>query len=135
MIMAFRKFRIALSKGWTYVICSLSVAVLALAGCRSKKVPRTPAEPEPPQDTADVTDEYVSSRSGTLTQTLILPGDSKEVQEMIRQVNSLKKDLSDRMNSVIYGTPEVMQRRAQENRAMRARIDSLDNVISKARLK
>ena len=54
---------------------------------------------------------------------------------MIKQVNSLKKDLSDRMNSVIYGTPEVMQRRAQENRAMRARIDSLDNVINKARLK
>lgn len=133
--MAFRKFRIALSKGWTYVICSLSVALLALAGCRSKKVPQTQQEPEPLPDAADVTDEYVSSRSGTLTQTLILPGDSKEVQEMIRQVNSLKKDLSDSMNSVIYGTPEVMQRRAQENRAMRARIDSLDNVISKARLK
>lgn len=133
--MAYRKFRIALSKGWTYMICSLSVAVLALVGCRSKKVAQQQQEPELPQDAADVVDEEVSTRSGSLTQTLVLPGDSKEVQEMIRQVNSLKKDLSDRMNSVIYGTPEVMQRRAQENRALRARIDSLDNVISKARLK
>lgn len=133
--MAYRKFKIVLSKGWTYMICSLSVAVLALVGCRSKKVAQQQQEPEPLQDSADVVDEEVSTRSGSLTQTMILPGDSKEVQEMIRQVNSLKKDLSDRMNSVIYGTPEVMQRRAQENRALRARIDSLDNVISKARLK
>lgn len=132
--MAYRKFRIALSKGWTYMICSLSVAVLALVGCRSKKVAQQQQEPELPQDAADASDEY-QTRANSLAQTVILPSDSKEVQAMIKQVNSLKKDLSDRMNSVIYGTPEVMQRRAQENRALRARIDSLDNVISKARLK
>lgn len=132
--MAYRKFKIALSKGWTYMICSLSVAVLALVGCRSKKVAQQQQEPELPQDAADASDEY-QTRANSLAQTLILPSDSKEVQAMIKQVNSLKKDLSDRMNSVIYGTPEVMQRRAQENRALRARIDSLDNVISKARLK
>ena len=123
-----------LSKGWTYMICSLSVAVLALVGCRSKKVAQEQQEPELPQDAADASDEY-QTRANSLAQTVILPSDSKEVQAMIKQVNSLKKDLSDRMNSVIYGTPEVMQRRAQENRALRARIDSLDNVISKARLK
>ena len=132
--MAYRKFRIVLSKGWTYMICSLSVAVLALVGCRSKKVAQEQQEPELPQDATDASDEY-QTRANSLAQTLILPSDSKEVQAMIKQVNSLKKDLSDRMNSVIYGTPEVMQRRAQENRALRARIDSLDNVISKARLK
>ena len=132
--MAYRKFRIALSKGWTYMICSLSVAVLALVGCRSKKVAQQQQEPELPQDAADASDEY-QTRANSLAQTLILPSDSKEVQAMIKQVNSLKKDLADRMNSVIYGTPEVMQRRAQENRALRARIDSLDNVISKTRLK
>lgn len=132
--MAYRKFRIVLSKGWTYMICSLSVAVLALVGCRSKKVAQEQQEPELPQDAADASDEY-QTRANSLAQTVILPSDSKEVQAMIKQVNSLKKDLSDRMNSVIYGTPEVMQRRAQENRALRARIDSLDNVISKARLK
>ncbi|MBR6855913.1 MAG: hypothetical protein IKM90_00555 [Bacteroidaceae bacterium] len=132
--MAYRKFRIVLSKGWTYMICSLSVAVLALVGCRSKKVAQQQQEPELPQDAADASDEY-QTRANSLAQTVILPSDSKEVQAMIKQVNSLKKDLSDRMNSVIYGTPEVMQRRAQENRALRARIDSLDNVISKARLK
>lgn len=132
--MAYRKFKIVLSKGWTYMICSLSVAVLALVGCRSKKVAQQQQEPELPQDAADASDEY-QTRANSLAQTVILPSDSKEVQAMIKQVNSLKKDLSDRMNSVIYGTPEVMQRRAQENRALRARIDSLDNVISKARLK
>ena len=132
--MAYRKFKIALSKGWTYMICSLSVAVLALVGCRSKKELQTQQKPEPSQDAADASDEY-QTRANSLAQTLILPSDSKEVQAMIKQVNSLKKDLSDRMNSVIYVTPEVMQRRAQENRAMRARIDSLDNVINKARLK
>ena len=132
--MAYRKFKIALSKGWTYMICSLSVAVLALVGCRSKKELQTQQKPEPSQDAADASDED-QTRANSLAQTLILPSDSKEVQAMIKQVNSLKKDLSDRMNSVIYGTPEVMQRRAQENRAMRARIDSLDNVINKARLK
>ena len=132
--MAYRKFKIALTKGWTYMICSLSVAVLALVGCRSKKVAQQQQEPELPQDAADASDEY-QTRANSLAQTVILPSDSKEVQAMIKQVNSLKKDLSDRMNSVIYGTPEVMQRRAQENRALRARIDSLDNVISKARLK
>ena len=132
--MAYRKFMVALSKGWTYMICSLSVAVLALVGCRSKKVAQQQQEPELPQDAADASDEY-QTRANSLAQTVILPSDSKEVQAMIKQVNSLKKDLSDRMNSVIYGTPEVMQRRAQENRALRARIDSLDNVISKARLK
>ncbi|MBR2396294.1 MAG: hypothetical protein IKB00_06770 [Bacteroidaceae bacterium] len=116
------------------MICSLSVAVLALVGCRSKKVAQQQQEPELPQDAADASDEY-QTRANSLAQTVILPSDSKEVQAMIKQVNSLKKDLSDRMNSVIYGTPEVMQRRAQENRALRARIDSLDNVISKARLK
>ena len=43
--MAYRKFRIVLSKGWTYMICSLSVAVLALVGCRSKKVAQQQQEP------------------------------------------------------------------------------------------
>ena len=64
-----------------------------------------------------------------------LPSDSKEVKDMIRQVNSLKDELSGRMNSVIYGPPELMQRRALENREMRARIDSLSNEINKARKK
>jgi hypothetical protein len=77
----------------------------------------------------------MTTRAGSLAQTPVMPGDSREVQDMIRQVNSLKKDLSDRMNSVIYGTPEMMQRRAQENRVMRARIDSIDNVIKKTRQK
>ncbi len=133
--MAFIKYRIALSKGWTYIICSLSVALLTLVSCRSKKVTKTPDEPVQSRDSAEVVDEYMTTRAGSLAQTPVMPGDSREVQDMIRQVNSLKKDLSDRMNSVIYGTPEMMQRRAQENRVMRARIDSIDNLINKTRLK
>lgn len=133
--MAFIKYRIALSKGWTYIICSLSVALLSLVSCRSKKVTKNPDEPVQSRDSAEVVDEYMTTRAGNLAQTPVMPGDYREVQDMIRQVNSLKKDLSDRMNSVIYGTPEMMQRRAEENRVMRARIDSIDNVIKKTRQK
>lgn len=136
--MKYRKFKIALSKGWTLILCSISVAVLALASsCRSKKVNKTDAQvPEEPESAEEVVDEYVSTRSvHSQTPVLILPSDSKDVKEMIEQVNDLKKELSDRMNSVIYGTPEVMQRRAEENNVLRHKIDSLDNEINKARKK
>lgn len=135
--MAYKRFRIVLSKGWTLLVCSLSVAALALTvSCRSKKVNKQ-AEPEPADD------QLSQDAEGTLTRRLAddmapmvtLPDDSKEVKDMIRQVNSLKDELSGRMNSVIYGPPELMQRRALENREMRARIDSLSNEINKARKK
>ena len=136
--MEFKKFRIVLSRGWTIVVCSFSVIVLAMMGsCRSKKVNKTdeplPVDEEPAQE---VVDDSVETRSGhTQVPILVLPTDSKEVKEMIQQVNTLKEELSDRMNSVIYGTPEVMQRRADQNRALRHQIDSLDNEIKKARRK
>lgn len=136
--MKYKNFRIALSKGWTLILCSISVAVLALASsCRSKKVNKTDEHvPEEPESAEEVVDEYVSTRSvHSQTPVLILPSDSKDVKEMIEQVNDLKKELSDRMNSVIYGTPEVMQRRAEENNVLRHKIDSLDNEINKARKK
>ena len=135
--MKFRKLIIKVSKGWALIVCSISVAVFALAGCRSKKVNKSAdADAVDDNPTADVVEE--SDDSGTrndLSPILILPSDSKETKELIEQVNSLKEELSGRMNSVIYGPPEVMQRRAQENRAMRAQIDSLSNEINKARKK
>jgi len=123
-----------LSKGWTLLVCSVSVAVIALMGsCRSKKATKTQ---EPVLNDDQPSEEVVEPRSGNdLSPTLTLPGDSKEVKEMIQQVNSLKDELSGRMNSVIYGTPEIMQRRAEENRLMRNQIDSLNNEIQKARQK
>ena len=137
--MVYKRFRIALSRGWTLIVCSLSVAVLAITGCRSKKVDKTVQE-EPDFDfdapMEESLDESVISRSRTdVTPIVELPGDSKEVKAMIGQVNSLKEELSGRMNSVIYGPPEMMQRRADENRQMRAQIDSLSNEIDKARQK
>ncbi|MCQ2068246.1 MAG: hypothetical protein MJY68_03980 [Bacteroidaceae bacterium] len=132
--MSYKKFRIVLSKGWTLLVCSVSVAVIALMGsCRSKKATKTQ---EPVLNDDQPAEEVVESRSGNdLSPTLTLPGDSKEVKEMIQQVNSLKDELSGRMNSVIYGTPEIMQRRAEENRLMRNQIDSLNNEIKRARQK
>lgn len=123
-----------MSKGWTLLVCSVSVAVIALMGsCRSKKATKTQ---EPVLNDDQPSEEVVEPRSGNdLSPTLTLPGDSKEVKEMIQQVNSLKDELSGRMNSVIYGTPEIMQRRAEENRLMRNQIDSLNNEIQKARQK
>lgn len=136
--MIYRKFRIAFSKGWTLLLCSFSVAVLALAtSCRSKKVTKA-AEENPVEDTtSEVVDEPGTTRAGggELVPTLVLPSDSKAVRDMIEQSNDLKETLSKRMNSVIYGPPEVMQRRAAENAEMRHKIDSLDTEINKARKK
>ena len=120
------------------MVCSLSIAVLTLMGsCRSKKALKTP-EPVPDQEqpAEEVVDEYVTTRSGDAQKpAVVLPSDSKKVKEMVQEVNALKNELSDRMNTIIYGTPEVMQRRADENRALRHQIDSLDNEIKKARQK
>jgi len=135
--MAYKRFRIVLSKGWTLLVCSFSVAVIALMGsCRSKKINKQ-AEPEPSvqEPSQDTEDDNIRRQNDNLAPMLTLPGDSKHVKEMIDQVNSLKKELSGRMNTVIYGPPEVMQRRARENRDMRARIDSLSTEINKARTK
>lgn len=135
--MAYKRFRIALSKGWTLIVCSFTVAILAITGCRSKKVNKTVQE-DPIYDAPleEALEEPDFSRSRTDMAPIVeLSGDSKETKAMIQQVNTLKKELSDRMNSVIYGPPEVMQRRAEENRQMRAQIDSLSNEINKARKK
>lgn len=135
--MAYKRFKIALSKGWALIVCSLSVVVLAITGCRSKKANKTVQEnfnEDVPLEEA--LDETLVSRSRTdMVPIAELSGDSKETKAMIQQVNTLKKELSDRMNSVIYGPPEVMQRRAEENRQMRAQIDSLSNEINKSRQK
>lgn len=135
--MTYRRFKIALSKGWSVMVCSLTVAVLALMGsCRSKKVNKTEVLPEVDEDTPEVVDEYVSSRAErNLSPTVVLNSDSKAVKDMIEESNTLKESLSRSMNSVIYGPPEVMQRRAAQNDAMRQKIDSLDAAIKKARRK
>ena len=135
--MAYKRFRIALSRGWTYIVCSLSVLVIALAGCRSKKVDKTVQEELSDEEFAESIEDMMVSRSrdDVAAPIVALPGDSRETREMIRQVNEMKDELSGRMNSVIYGTPEVMQRRAEENRQMRAKVDSLTNEINKARQK
>lgn len=135
--MAYKRFRIVLSRGWTLIVCSVSVAVLALSGCRSKKVNKTvevdSVEDNPATNVMD--DSATPSSTTDMAPIVVLPGDSKKTKEMIQQVNTLKDELSGRMNTVIYGPPEVMQRRAEENRVKRAQIDSLTNEINKARQK
>lgn len=133
--MTYRKFRIALSKGWTLIVCSVSVAVLALAvSCRSKKATKaqeTADEEEAPEEVVD--EKATTKASQDLTPMVELPSDSKAVREMIQEINSIKQTLSRRMNSVIYGTPEIMEQRAAENEQMRHKIDSLNTEIEKAR--
>lgn len=136
--MRFRKIRLFLSRGWTFIVCSISVVVLGLmASCRSKKVIKTAEVTEKEDNSQElVTDEYFNSRNRNgFTPMAVLPGDSQEIKDMIRESNSLKENLSGRMRSVIYGTPEIMERRAQENAQMRHKIDSLDTEIIKARQK
>ena len=132
--MKFRKFKLFVSKGWTLIICSFSVAVLALmSSCRSKKVDKAPDVPDE-DSSEEVMEGYSINRMGEgLTPMVALPGDSKAVKDMIQESNALKETLGRRMNSVIYGPPEMMVRRAAENDEMRHKIDSIDARIRKER--
>ena len=134
--MKFRKIKLFVSKGWTLIICSFSVAVLALmSSCRSKKVDKAPDVPDE-DSSEEVMEGYSINRMGEgLTPMVALPGDSKAVKDMIQESNALKETLGRRMNSVIYGPPEVMVRRAAENDEMRHKIDSIDARIRKERSK
>lgn len=133
--MAYKKIRIVLSKGWTLLVCSLSVAVLALmSSCRSKKLSKS-VEPDPVEEELNDQDADNPGSINDYTPMATLPGDSKEVREKIEEVNTLKGELSIRMNTVIYGPPEVMERRARENSEMRQKIDNLSREIDSSRKK
>ena len=104
--MANSRYRILMSKGWTVAVCALSVLALALTGsCRSKKLAK---EKDPVSST-----------------------ESMSLDDMMFRADSLKQVLDRRSRSLIYGPPEVMQRRAAENEAIRHEIDSLDAEIKK----
>lgn len=126
--MTYRKFKIALSKGWTLLVCSISVVVLTLTvSCRSKKVTKTPEVKIDENKMKEIVEDFNSKRDENRMKPIVaLSNDSQAVKEMIEQTNSLKETLSRRMNSVIYGAPEVLERRARENNEMRRQIDSID---------
>ena len=124
-----------MSKGWTLLVCSLSIAVLALmSSCRSKKLNKS-AEPDPAQEEQTDQDADNPGSVNDYTPMATLPGDSKEVRKKIEEVNTLKDELSTRMNTVIYGPPAVMERRARENSEMREKIDRLSKEINDSRKK
>lgn len=133
--MAYKRFRIFVSKGWTLLVCYLSIAVLALmSSCRSKKLNKS-AEPDPAQEEQTDQDADNPGSVNDYTPMATLPGDSKEVRKKIEEVNTLKDELSTRMNTVIYGPPAVMERRARENSEMREKIDRLSKEINDSRKK
>jgi len=100
---------------WTVTVCFFSLAVLSLLGsCRSKKVTKTP----------DVTETEQTVNRSVNAQT---------VRDMEVRVESLKKELDNRSRALIYGPPEIMERRAEQNRQMRTEIDSLEREIRKYR--
>ena len=133
--MAYKRFRIFVSKGWTLLVCSLSIAVLALmSSCRSKKLNKS-AEPDLAQEEQTDQDDDIPGSVNDYTPMATLPGDSKEVRKKIEEVNTLKDELSTRMNTVIYGPPAVMERRARENSEMREKIDRLSKEINDSRKK
>ena len=124
-----------MSKGWTLLVCSLSIAVLALmSSCRSKKLNKS-AEPDPVEEEQTDQDADYPGSVNDYTPMATLPGDSKEVRKKIEEVNTLKDELSTRMNTVIYGPPAVMERRARENSEMREKIDRLSKEINDSRKK
>ena len=117
------------------MVCSLSVALLALmSSCRSKKVSKA-AEPDPVEEELTDQDADIPGSSDDYTPMATLPGDSKEVKAKIEEINSLKSEMNTRMNVVIYGPPEVMERRARENREMREKIDNLSKEVNDSRSK
>ena len=114
------------------LVCSLSVAILALmSSCRSKKLSKS-VEPVEEQNDQDVD---APGSANDYTPMATLPGDSKDVRAKIDQVNALKGELSSRMNTVIYGPPDVMERRARENTEMREMIEKLSKEINSSRQK
>ena len=107
--MSHGKTRIILSRAWAVAVCSVGVALVALLGaCRSKKAVATDRE-----------DVKVDPQ--------------ERIREMQIKSDSLKQELDRRSRALIYGPPEVMQRRADENRRMREQADSLDSEIDKLR--
>lgn len=97
-----KKTKVSISRFWTLVLCSLSAVLLAItASCKSsRKVQKAEADAK--------------------MQTEI------RIREIKHESDSLQKILDRRRNSVMYGTPELMQRAAEENRKMQARIIELD---------
>ena len=133
--MAYKRFRIVLSKGWTLLVCSLSVAILALmSSCRSKKVNKS-VDPDPVDEELNDDEADNSGSANDYTPMATLPGDSKEVKAKIDEINTLKDELNARMNVVIYGPPDVMERRSRENREMREKIDHLSKEVNDSRSK
>ena len=81
--MKFRKIKLFVSKGWALLVCSFSVAVLALmSSCRSKKVDKAPDVPDE-DSSEEVMEGYSINRMGEgLTPMVALPGDSKAVKDI-----------------------------------------------------
>jgi hypothetical protein len=103
-----RRFWISLTKVWALAVCSVSVLTVTLLGsCRSKK-------------TVVADGSVVSSVD-----------EQQRLRDMVIQSDSIRKVLDQRSRALMYGPPDLMERRAQENLRMRAQIDSLDAEIER----
>lgn len=96
-----KKIRISLSRRWALVLCSLSALLLTVCCKSSRKVQKSDEQP-------------AMSRI-----------------EMQHEADSLQQILDNRHKMLIYGTPDIMRRRAEEDQAIQNRIDSLNNELKK----
>lgn len=96
-----KKIKISLSRRWAIVLCSLSALLLTVCCKSSRKVQKAEAQEE------------------------------IRLQKMQHEADSLQNILDNRRRALIYGTPDVMRARAEENRAIQNRIDSLNNELNK----
>lgn len=96
-----KKIKISISRRWALLLCSVS-AMLLTVSCRTSRKAQN------------------ESRQNEM-----------RMQELQHEADSLQQILDSRRRALIYGTPDVMRRRAEENQAMQDRIDSINAELKK----
>lgn len=120
--MRYRKFRIILSKGWSLVLYLLSVGILTVTGaCKSQhKAVRKGKNVKVIENRYD----RIMALYGVEPPSMRVDRKS-EIRRLQTEIDSLQKILDHRKGVVIYGPPEMMERRSRENAQISHDIDSM----------
>ncbi len=101
-------------KSW---IAILALATTIVAACSSSKNSNVN---NPQNNNQNVSSDDNAVKSDTL-------GESRA--EVQRKLDQLRKVISDREMSCVYGSPEIIKRYGQETQRMRQEADSLQNIL------
>lgn len=110
-----KKVLVKLSKCWSAILCTVSVAILAIfGGCKSSEKAQGNDNPMPGQPPVETKAER-----------------NARIKTMQHEADSLRNVLFQRQHTVIYGSPEMLKQRGEQNSAMSARIRELEDEIEK----